>query len=93
MDGKLDPFIIYFKMKRWNTLIALVLPFLTIPPSSIGSERNRISDIYYLFEHKSSLVQFQASTVVPYNFFFSPTSSNIWQENGLIGSSQSLRYC
>lgn len=47
MDGKLNPFIIYFDIKWWNTLIALILPFLTIPWSNIGSKLNRISDIYY----------------------------------------------
>lgn len=47
MDGKPNPFIIYFNIKRWSTLIALILPFLTIPWSNIGTKLNRISDIYY----------------------------------------------
>lgn len=32
MDGKRSPFVIYFNIIRWNTLIALILPFLTISP-------------------------------------------------------------
>lgn len=68
MDGKLNPFIIYFNIKRWNTLIALILPFLTISPEQYReSELNRISDIYYFLS--INLVQFQVSSVVPYHYF------------------------
>lgn len=49
MDGKLNPFVIYFSIKWWNTLIVLILAFLSIPPSNTGSELNRISDIYCFF--------------------------------------------
>lgn len=59
-------FITYFIMKRWNTKNILILPVSTIPLDILRSERDRIGDIYYLLNYKSSLEDlFGMSYVVP----------------------------
>lgn len=70
MVVEFDPFIIYFSIHSWNTLIALILPFLTTPVSNIGSEPNRIHDIYYVLS--INLHMFHLKWVVwPFTITFS----------------------
>lgn len=53
-------------MEKRNTKIILILPVSSIPLDILRNELDRIGDIYYLLNYKSSLEDlFEMSYVVP----------------------------